>query len=129
MLRTEDTARHWEAAAMQRRETATLFYRFVLPLLVAVNVGLAVANLLGLQPRRAEAWIQLAAGGFCCLVAGWLVGVAQARAVWRAAAEAQLKRWQRLVEVLLKWLELAPFEASEVSRLKAEAEEALGGDS
>jgi hypothetical protein len=59
-------------------------------------------------------------------VAGWLLGIAQARAFWRAAAERQRRRWQRLVEVLLKWIELAPFEAADLRRIRSEAEDALG---
>jgi hypothetical protein len=110
---------------VDRKDQTRRFYRFVLPLLVAANLGLGLANLFALAPHGWRGWVQVGAGVLCCAAGGWLLGVAQARAFWRAAAEQQQQRWRRLVEVLLKWLEMAGFGVAAMSRLKAEAEAAL----
>src|SRR5450759_3238285 len=49
-----------------------LFYRVFLPLAVAANVGLALAVLMQLRPDGWLGWLEVATGGFCCAVAGWL---------------------------------------------------------
>ncbi len=101
------------------------FYWLILPALAALNLLLGLANLAALAPRQWMGWLDLLVGAFCCCVAGWLAGAATARAVWRAAAQMQARRWRRLLEVLLKWTEVAPISVTEMRRLKAEAEATL----
>jgi hypothetical protein len=100
------------------------FYTLAVPLLWAANLGLGVADLVAAGGSRA-AWLQETAAALCFVVAGCLAGAALARALWRAAAEEQARRWRRLFETLLELTALEGVDAAALRRLKAEVEEAL----
>jgi hypothetical protein len=89
------------------------------------NFGLGLACLAMLAEHRPWGLVDLLAGAFCCAVGGCLVGAAIARAVWRAAAVRQARRWRRLFELLLMVTESTSLSASELGDLKDDAERLL----
>ena len=91
---------------MDRDRRRQAFYLLVLPVIAVANLALGVA-VLAAGPGHRAGWAELAAGGFCFAVAGFLAGAAVMRSVWRAAAQQQARRWRRLFEVLLEVRELA----------------------
>jgi len=109
---------------VDRDRRSQAFYLLVLPLMAVANLALGVAGLTA-GPGHRAGWAELAAGGFCFAVAGFLAGAAVMRSVWRAAARQQARRWRRLFEVLLRVTELAELDATALRGLKDDADAAL----
>jgi hypothetical protein len=102
-----------------------LFYRVFLPLGVLANLALGLLLLMGLQPATWAAWLQIAIGAFCCVVAGWLAAVAWSKSYWNRAMRRQVAVWGHIADAFFAWLEDAPLPAEALGRLKSSLDEAV----
>jgi hypothetical protein len=102
-----------------------LFYRVFLPLAVAANVGLALAVLMQLRPDGWLGWLEIATGGFCCAVAGWLAASAWSKSYWGSAMAHQVMAWRQIADTIFAWMEEVPLPAEALHRLKASLDEAM----
>lgn len=96
-----------------------LFYLVFLPLGVLANIALGVVILTGLHPVGRLAWLQLATGAFCCVVAGWLSAAAWSKVYWNRSMARQIALWRQITDAFFTWLEDAPLPAEAVHRLNA----------
>src|SRR5450759_3618500 len=102
-----------------------LFYRVFLPLAVAANVGLALAVLMQLRPDGWLGWLEVATGGFCCAVAGWLAASAWSKSYWGSAMARQVMAWRQIADTIFAWMEEVPLPAEALHRLKASLDEEM----
>jgi hypothetical protein len=101
------------------------FYRVFLPLAVAANVGLALAVLMQLRPDGWLGWLEVATGGFCCAVAGWLAASAWSKSYWGSAMARQVMAWRQIADAIFAWMEEVKLPAETLQRLKASLDEAM----
>ena len=102
-----------------------LFYQVVLPISIAANVGLGLAVLVQLQPNGWLGWLEVATGGFCCAVAGWLGASAWSKSYWGSAMTHQVMAWRQIADAIFAWMEEAPLPADALHRLKVSLDEAM----
>jgi hypothetical protein len=110
--------------ATYRRRHAR-FYRVVLPIFVAVNLSLGVLLLASLQAGGWLRWMSLGSGVLCCVIAGWLSGVAWSRSYWCSAMERQVARWHRVLDAVFGWIEEAPVPVDALRALERSLDETL----
>lgn len=96
-----------------------IFYRFILPLGVVANLGLGVVVLIGLRPDGWSGWLEIAAGAFCCLVAGWLAAAAWSKSYWHKSMARQVAVWRQISDAFFGWLEEAPLPPDSLRGLQA----------
>lgn len=114
---------HAPRVAETRRQR--IFYMVVLPLGVLVNLGLGVAILATLNPL--SAWLQIATGAFCCVIAGWLASAAWSKSYWTRNMARQVAVWRRISDTIFTWIEDMPMPAESLHRLKTSLDEAVPG--
>ena len=110
---------------MLNRTQDRFFYRFFLPASVAVNLALGLVILYGLEPKGWIGWLQVGAGAFCCLVAGWLAAASWSKAYWGNAMARQVAAWRTIADTIFAWLAEAPLPADALQRLKRSLDEAV----
>ena len=66
------------------------FYVVFLPLGALTNLGLGVLILTGLHSESPLGWLQISAGAFCCVVAGWLAAAAWSKSYWNRSMARQV---------------------------------------
>jgi hypothetical protein len=110
---------------MSRPSRGRLFYRVVIPISVAANVGLGLTVLIQLQPTGWLAWLEVATGGFCFAVGGWLAASAWSKSYWGSAMTHQVMAWRQIADAIFVWMEEVPLPAEALHRLKASLDEAV----
>lgn len=110
---------------MSKQSAGRLFYKVFLPISVAANVGLGAAVLTNLRPVGWLAWLEVATGSFCFLVAGWLAAAAWSKSYWGSAMARQIATWHMIADAIFAWLEDAPLPAEALQRLKASLDEVM----
>ncbi|HEV2953151.1 MAG TPA: hypothetical protein VG015_03570 [Candidatus Dormibacteraeota bacterium] len=113
---------------MSRGAGGAIFYWLVLPLMTVLNLALAFLLLSKLGPSGWQGWMELGAGVFCCLVAGWLAASAWSKSYWGAAMNYQVVRWRRMTDVIFRWLEEAPVSPEAVRRLQGSLNDVITED-
>jgi hypothetical protein len=106
------------APGARRGHPEPLFYRLVLPILIALNLALAGIVLSLIGPSDWRQWLELGTGGFCCVLSGWLLGAWWSRRFWRSSIAGQLSTWQRVVDELFLWIEDLPIDSEDLTRLR-----------
>lgn len=99
------------------RPPGRFFYRVVLPIGVAVNLGLAIVILDELRPVGWLGGLEIATGAFCCVVAGWLAAAAWSKSYWGSAMSRQIRAWHQIADAIFYWLEDAPVPVDSLQRL------------
>ncbi len=102
-----------------------LFYGLFLPLGVLANLGLGIVILTGLNPASWWAWLQIATGALCCVIAGWLAAAAWSNHYWNRNISRQVATWRRIADAFFAWVEEAPLPAESLHSLKSSLEEAV----
>ena len=110
---------------MPRPSQGRFFYAVFLPISVAANVGLGLAVLMQLRPVGWLGWLEVASGGFCFTVAGWLAGSAWSKSYWGSAMAYQVMAWRQMADAIFAWIEEAPLPAEALHRLRASLDEAM----
>jgi hypothetical protein len=110
---------------MLKRSPDRFFYRFFLPVSVAVNLILGVVILYGLEPKGWLGLLQIATGAFCCLVAGWLAAASWSKVYWGNAMARQVAIWRTIADTIFNWLAEAPLPADALQRLKRSLDEVV----
>ncbi|HZV49983.1 MAG TPA: hypothetical protein VFD49_09485 [Candidatus Dormibacteraeota bacterium] len=110
--------------AKYRRRHA-FFYRVALPIFVCANLSLGVLLLTSVQVGGWLRWMSLGSGVLCCVIAGWLSGVAWSSFHWSSAMERQVTRWHGVVDAVFGWIEEAPIPADALRTLKRSLDETL----
>jgi hypothetical protein len=114
---------------MSKPSRGRLFYRVVLPISVAINVGLGLAVLIQLQPNGWLEWLEVATGAFCFGVAGWLAAAAWSKSYWGSAMTYQVMAWRQIADAIFAWMEEVPLPVDALHRLKASLDEAMRSSS
>ncbi len=96
---------------------ASNFFRLVLPALACVNLALGLVILLSVAPRTWTGLMQVATGAFCCAVASWLFSAGWSKAYWGRTIERQVDYWQRVADVMFRWVEDASVPLESLNRL------------
>ena len=104
-----------------------LFYSVFLPIGAAVNLILGLIVLVGMKDAADFGWLELGAGAFCCMVAGWLAAISWARFYWLRTMAKQVALWSTIVDTFFGWLEDAPLPSETVQRLKSSLEQVVPG--
>jgi hypothetical protein len=110
---------------MVKRSPDRFFYRVFLPVSVAANLILGVLILSGLEPKGWLGALQVAAGAFCCLVAGWLAAASWSKSYWGNAMARQVAIWRQIADAIFTWVAEAPLPADAVQRLKKSLDEVV----
>lgn len=108
---------------MDKRVVGRLFYFIFLPLAVLVNLTLGLVVLGNLRPDGWLGWQEVATGGFCCFVSGWLAASAWSKFYWADAMARQITAWRQIADAIFTWLEEAPLPAEALHRLKRSLDE------
>ena len=101
------------------------FYRVVVPIAVAMNLGLGLVVLSVLKPVGWLGWLEVGTGAFCCVVAGWLAASAWAKSYWGSAMARQINVWRQIADAIFAWLEEAPLPADALQPLKRSLDEVV----
>lgn len=105
------------------------FYVVVLPILVLINLGLAVFMLAQLPaPPQMPVWesrILIGSGIICSMVAGWLLSAAFSRRYWTGSFAFQVRRWRQIVDTIFKWIEDQPLSVESIHELRRSLRGAL----
>lgn len=96
-----------------------LFYSVFLPAGAIANLTLGLIVLTGMRDQNDLGWLELGAGAFCCMVAGWLAAVAWSRFYWNRNMQRQVAVWRRIADTIFAWLEDAPLPAEALKNLKS----------
>lgn len=104
-----------------------LFYGLFLPAGVLANLALGIVILTGLGPATWSAWLQIATGALCCMIAGWLGASGWSRFYWTRNMSYQVKTWHRIADAFFAWVEEAPLPAESLHSLKTSLEQAVPG--
>jgi hypothetical protein len=110
---------------MPTRSQSRFFYAVFLPLSVAANVGLGLAVLMQLRPVGWLGWLEIATGGFCFAVVGWLAGSAWSKSYWGSAMAYQVMAWRQIADAIFAWMEEVPLPAEALHRLKTSLDDAM----
>jgi hypothetical protein len=70
-------------------------------------------------------WLEVATGGFCFAVGGWLAAAAWSKSYWGSAMTHQVMAWRQIADAIFVWMEEAPVPADALHRLKASLDEAM----
>jgi hypothetical protein len=101
------------------------FYRVVVPVAVALNLGLGLVVLSTLQPTGWLGWLEVGTGAFCCVVAGWLAASAWSKSYWGSAMARQINVWRQIADAIFAWLEETPLPADALQPLKRSLDEVV----
>lgn len=124
--RMQDTMRQLHRRSKSDAATGNgWFFRAFLPLGIASNLAFGVFVLARLQPDGWSGWLVLAAGAFCCGVAGWLAAALWSRFYWNNALVRQVTLWRRIADVFFGWLEEAPVPVDALHGLKRSLDEVV----
>ncbi len=104
-----------------------LFYSVFLPMGAVANLTLGLFVLTGLRQQNELSSLELGAGAFCCMIAGWLAAVAWSRFYWNRNLARQVVVWRRIADAFFAWLEEAPLPADALRTLKSSLEEVVPG--
>jgi hypothetical protein len=107
------------------RRPDRFFYLVFLPIAITINLGLGIVILSGLRSDAGMGWLQIAAGAFCCCVAGWLAAAAWSKSYWAKAMAHQVFVWRRIAGAFFAWLEEAPLPVEALSRLQSSLDEVM----
>ncbi len=110
---------------ISKAEWESLFFRFLLPLGVVVNLALGILILTGLKPQSWSDWLQVITGAFCCLVAGLLAAAAWSKSYWSRAMTRQVTVWRKIADTFFVWLEDAPLPPEALTQLKTSLDEVV----
>jgi hypothetical protein len=110
---------------MTGRSWGPLFYGYVLPLAVAVNLALGITVLGQLRPTGWLGGLEVTTGALCCAIAGWLAAAAWSRAYWGRAMVRQITAWHQMVDAIFAWMEETPPPADALLRLKGSLDDVL----
>lgn len=110
---------------VQETKGQRLFYGLFLPVGVLANLALGIVILTGLNPATWSAWLQIATGALCCLIAGWLAAAAWSKFYWYRSMTRQVATWGRIADAFFAWVEEAPLPAESLHSLKSSLEEAV----
>ena len=114
-----------DTARPPANRTLQLFYVVFLPLGALTNLGLGVFILTGLHSESQLGWLQITAGAFCCVVAGWLAAAAWSKSYWNRSMARQVALWRRIADTIFAWLEDAPLPAESLHSLKSSLDEVV----
>ena len=107
-----------------KRTRDARFFKVLLPLFVAANMGLGLLVLAQLGPHEWLQWMEVGTGAFCCAVAGWLAGSGWSKSYWGQSMTRQVLAWHRMVDAIFTWVEDLPVSAEPVNRLRRTLDEA-----
>ncbi len=107
------------------KSSGRLFYQVFVPAAVALNVGLGLAILSDLRPYGWLGTLEVATGGFCCAVAGWLAASAWSKSYWNGAMARQVAAWRLIADAIFAWIEEVPLPVETLQRLKGSLDEAV----
>lgn len=110
---------------MSKPSQGRFYYAVLLPLSVAANVGLGLAVLMQLRPVGWLGWLEIATGGFCFIVVGWVAGSAWSKSYWGSAMAYQVMAWRQIADAIFAWMEEVPLPAEALHRLKTSLDEAM----
>jgi len=102
-----------------------LFYLVFLPIGSVANLSLGLVVLTALRQQNDLSSLELGAGAFCCMIAGWLAAVAWSRSYWNRSLARQVAVWRRIADTFFAWLEEAPLPADALRSLKSSLDEAV----
>ena len=103
-------------------------YSLLLRIGVTATLGLGLVVLVGLRPAGWSGWLQLGAGAFCCLIAGWIAATGWSMSYWNRSMARQVATWRRIADTFFAWVEEAPVPAEALHRLKSSLEEAVSAN-
>jgi hypothetical protein len=110
----------------QENKKKEAFYRFLMPVLVLVNLALGIFNLaLAAHPGSPLMWAWLGIGVFSCVLAGWLAGAWWLRCYWNTQMTRQVQLWRHVVDAVLGWTEEVPIPTDALLRLKRRLDRVL----
>ena len=107
-----------------KRTRDNRFFKVLLPLFVAANLGLGLLVLAQLGPHEWLQWMEVGSGAFCCAVAGWLAGSGWSKSYWGESMARQVFAWHRMVDAIFTWVEDLPVSAESVNRLRRTLDDA-----
>jgi hypothetical protein len=122
VIKAADPAR---TPGLAETRSQRFFYRLFLPLGVLANLGLGVFILTGLHPATWPAWLEVATGALCCVIAGCLATAAWSQSYWHRSMARQVATWRRIADAFFTWVEDAPVPAEALHSLKSSLEEAV----
>jgi hypothetical protein len=102
-----------------------VFYRVLLPLPAACNLGLGVVTLDGLGRPGWIGALELGTGAVCCAIGGGLVSAAISKCYWTRAMRRQVAVWRLVSDALVLWLDETRVTDEALARLHASLTEAL----
>lgn len=100
------------------------FFKVLLPLFAAANLGLGLLVLAQLGPHQWQEWLEVGTGAFCCAVAGWLAGSGWSKSYWGQTMTRQVIAWHRMVDAIFTWVEDLPVSPESVNRLRRTLDDA-----